>query len=478
MNTTTLPITPSLFGALATLGLVLLLSVLVYGFLFKPSGKYDPPLERLRVKLHLDVLHPALFAFSVIIWGLLFLSLTLSILWAIWSVIFTGMPTDSEATWDFRFALAKLTALAAVLGAVVALPFTVWRIRFTHQQTEIADAALYNDKINAAVESLYARRQTTRVVTSGDTEQVLTEWEDDILKRSAAIDRLEGLAHERPSEAPRIASMLSIYVRELSRELSRENPPQDHPRQAWLRLVEPEDDSPPMSEEQALHHLGLNPDDVSIDTLVAWAHGLHPIHADMEKAAQTLGRLRDIPGVVVNDIKIDLREANLRGFDLASLNFNTARMEGAQMEGATLFTARMKGANLSEARMEGADLFKARMDGAHLSMARMEGANLSMARMEGTNLGGARMDKATNLTDALLRGASVRFVDDTALAQLRRYLKDMFGDGSVNLPPEERPAHWPDWRLPNKGEHAFHTQWRDWQDNPATYTPPPKPTSD
>ncbi|WP_306006991.1 pentapeptide repeat-containing protein [Aquicoccus porphyridii] len=480
MNTTTLPIAPDLFWALTTLGLVLLLSVLIYGFLFKPSGKYDPPLERLRVKLHLEILHPALFAFSVIIWGLLFLSLTLGILWAIWSIIFTGMPTDSEATWDFRFALAKLTALAAVLGAVVALPFTVWRIRLTHQQTEIADAALYNDKINAAVESLYARRQTTRVVTSGDTEQVLTEWEDDILKRSAAIDRLEGLVHERPSEAPRIASMLSIYVRELSRE----NPPQDHPRQAWLRLVEPEDDSPPMSEEQALHHLGLDRDDVSIETLVAWAHGLRTVRADMEKAAQTLGRLRDIPGVVADDIKIDLREANLRGFDLKGLNFNGALLTNARMEGANLFDAQMEKASLSEARIEGAILSGARMGRAFLDEARMEGtyffrawmeranlegarmeravlfmvrmkeADLNMARMQGAYLGGAqmegayldrtRMDDSTDLTDALLHGASVRFVDETTLALLRPHLNDMFGDGSVNLPPEERPAHWPD----------------------------------
>ncbi len=460
MNTTTLDIAPDLFWALATLGLVLALSLLVYGFLFKPSGKYDPPLERLRVKLHLEVLHPALFAFSVIIWGLLFLSLTLGILWVIWSVIFTAIPTDSDATWDFRFALAKLTALAAVLGAVVALPFTVWRIRLTHQQTEIADAALYNDKINAAVESLYARRQTTRVVTSGDTEQVLTEWEDDILKRSAAIDRLEGLAHERPSEAPRIASMLSIYVRELSRE----NPPIDQPKYVLLRPIEPENNHPLTIEE---------------GPPIVWMGDLRPIRSDMEKAAQTLGRLRNIPGIDPNKTRIDLRDANLQGFDLSDLNFDKALLAEARMEGAILIDVRLEGAELSFSRMEGADLTRAHMDGAVLDGTRLEGTNLFKANMQRVEFCYTRVNNATNLRGANLRMAAIMasYWSEVRIAPFR--IHDMFGDASVTLPEDiARPAHWPDWELPSIGEHAFHTEWREWQDKGENYTPPPKPAED
>jgi hypothetical protein len=35
------------------------------------------------------------------------------------------------------------------------------------------------------------------------------EWEDDVVRRNAAIDRLEGLVRERPEEAERVARLLS-----------------------------------------------------------------------------------------------------------------------------------------------------------------------------------------------------------------------------------------------------------------------------
>jgi hypothetical protein len=122
----------------------------------------------------------------------------------------------------------------------------------------LSETALFNDKVNAALQGLNSRRQITRVITAGGEEKILTEWEDDIVQRNGAIDRLEGLANERPSEVPRIASMLSVYVRELSSV----SDPQTHPRQKYSELVDPISDTVSLSKDEALEQLGVTEDDI------------------------------------------------------------------------------------------------------------------------------------------------------------------------------------------------------------------------
>ncbi|UYV38798.1 pentapeptide repeat-containing protein [Rhodobacteraceae bacterium D3-12] len=345
--------------------------------------------------------------------------------------------------------------IGLVLAALLGAPFVIWRSYVAAKQARIQDEALFNDKINAASRDLSARRQTTREVNNDATKTILTEWQDDLVTRAAAIDRLEGLAQERPDETPRIARMLSVYVRELSREF----PAKEHPRHEWQRLIAPGDGTEPMSDTQALHHLGLSPDDVSIDALKSWARGLDPIRSDMEKAAQTLGRLKTVRGDEFDDVPIDLRGANLQGFDLTSSILDKALLQGARMEGANFAEARMEGANLYEARMEGAFLFDARMKGANLFDARMEGADLSWARFSGK----------TTFQLATLRGASWKAVDCSNIPQIVKHLDDIFGDGSVTL-PEGTP--WPDhWPKEDLNAYDYHTQWRAFQRS-IGYTPP------
>jgi len=297
--------------------------------------------------------------------------------------------------------------------------------------------------------------------------------------------------------------MLSIYVRELSRDY----PAKDHARGRWQALVEPEDGSEPISDADALTKLGLNSDDITIEALQTWARALQPCRADLEKAAQTLGRVLDIPGVVEDDIRIDLRGATMQGFDLANLRFSKAnlqkaRMEGAhlmeaRMEGAVLVEARMDGANLLEARMEGANLMEARMEEAYLRDARMEGALLMQARMErvvlsgarmkgamlclaqmeGAKLDGARMEGA-NLLGARMNGALLQGQDLSGVRYLAPdQIASMFGDASVKLPGgvapghSDWPAHWPRHELGD----ASDSRWRIWRANPADYSPPLPP---
>ena len=405
-DTVTLPISPETFWGLLALAAALLAMIAIFGLLsgIKPDAE-DTPFTRLRARLGMAGLPQGIFALGMILWGLIFAVLALGLLWTVISAAFHAPARTEEAQTTLRFVLISLTALTATLGAVVAFPVTLIRIALTRKQTETALEALFNDKINAAAEGLAARRQVTRVIHEGKAnETILTEWQDDLVTRASAIDRLEGLAKERPDTAARVARMLSIYVRELSREYPAQEPPQS-----------------------------ATPSD-----LREWAQKLEPIRPDMEKAAQSLGRLQRIDGHDITQGDTDLRQANLQGFDLKVLNFEKALFQGAEMQGADLSGAEMRGAFHWDVEMQGADLNY------------------------------AEMDARTDLTAATLRGAAVRSVDDTTMAQLQDHWGDIFADGTVPVQDGARPDHWADDDL---NWTDFHTRWRAWQDTLPDFAP-------
>lgn len=292
--------------------------------------------------------------------------------------------------------------IGLVLAAFFGAPFLVWRTWVAARQTNLQDEALFNDKINAAATDLAARRQVTKaVVPGGRSEKHQDFWEDDLVTRAAAIDRLEGLALEAMERqdyvpAQRIARMLSIYVQELSRAY------------------------PP-----------LNPDDEArIAYYGVWEEPVFPARPDMERAAQSLGRINpqdETMRAAFGPRNIDLRRCNLQGFDLSGLN----------------------------------------LQGANLEMAHLQGANLGLAQLQGAHLWEAQMSESTNLGDAALRGASLRSVDDTTIGLLRPFWHDIFTDGTVDVRPETRPTHWRDEELEASvflpdSTSPFATAWRDW----------------
>lgn len=217
--------------------------------------------------------------------------------------------------------------------------------------------------------------------------------------------------------------------------------------------------------------------------------------------------------------RIDLRSTNLQGADLSGAHLQAARLDRARMEGASLYQARMEGASLDGARMEGASLSEARMqganlagarmegaslheawmqgaildlarmegasldqarmEGAHLTMARMEGASLDEARMEGASLDGVRMNAFTVLSGTSFAMARFRNIDLSQIRLIPGQIAPAFGDATVTLPGGIAPghpgwpAHWPVWKLPDLGAHAFDAEWEKWRANPAAYRPPP-----
>ena len=279
-----------------------------------------PPLMELQRHVGLQKINTGLFLVALVFWGIIFALLFCGLVLVIWTFILATVPNTSipEEIWDWRFSLVKLTALTATMGAVVALPFTLIRLTHSRRQTQTAKEALFNNKIDAAVSDLHAQRQVTRWI--GDDAS--NGWEDDVTRRNGAINRLEGLAGEDPNAAPRIARMLSVYLREVS-------------QQAPIELSPKTDDT---------------------EALLSWSKQLAPTRSDTQNAAQTLGRLISLRDASVDLGDIDLTRTNLQGFDLSILDFNNANFEEAMLEGTDFFGANLSGAFFRDVQLCGAKL--------------------------------------------------------------------------------------------------------------------------
>ena len=495
------------------------------------------PLRNAKKRLGLDSLNQVIFFLILTLWIALFLTLTAGLLYTLWHIILSTPPVADSAAlvddpenstelWDWRFELTKLTALTGVLGAVVALPFTLIRLDLMRKQTKHTADSLFNEKIEAALTSLYATRQVTERYEDFDgRESTRDVHEDDIVRRNAAIDALENLAKEPPFEVVRITRIISVYVREISRAF-------------------PLEEIPPTRLVREFH---------------AWLNALEPARSDLRSAVQAIGRLRPLLASSFLEDAVELRgahlcrvELNARDLDFRNVNFKEAQlryanMQGAhfeeaifhraEMQGAILKAAHLQGANFIEAQLEyadlegallqeaklmdaaleranlidaqlqGASLDKARLAPARLMDAQLQGASLVNARLQGANLQGANLQGA-NLMEAGLEDARLRgvFLDQTKLdpiqfhsstplsgnglraAALRRMdfsqisnfsidLDDVFGDSTVVFPEGIKiPEHF---HRSYKTEKEFISAWRAFQkeigfdpDDPSTWDKP------
>lgn len=127
------------------------------------------------------------------------------------------------------------------------------------------------------------------------------------------------------------------------------------------------------------------------------------------------------------DMRADLREANLSGADLSFVNLREADLREANLGGANLRFANLRAAdlggadlrlvNLRAADLSAADLSAADLSGANLGMADLSAADLSMANLSGANLGMANLSRA-DLSMADLRDANLSVADRFRLGQI------------------------------------------------------------
>ena len=386
------------------LAVFLIVPIALSRFPHNGDPEKTPPLVALQKQIGLEKLNSGLFFIAGVMWALIFASLFIALLSTIWLVISNETPATSDDVWDWRFTLVGMAALTATLGAVVALPFTLVRLTYARRQTETATQALFNDKINAAVSDLHAQRQ----ITKWDKPEYPTGWEDDVTRINGAIDRLLGLAKEEPESAPRIARMLSVYVKELSRKT--EYPAKTTPKT----------------------------DDTNV--LKKWANDLTFARSDMQNAVQVLGKLRKASGLPLDGGEIELSETNLQGFDLNSLNFENVSFLKAQLQGADLREAQLQGADFTRAHLQGANLWFAQLQGTNLIEAQLQGAILSDAQLQGADLQFADFDSSTNFSAACFANAALSETDLSETSISQEQLNEAFGDAAVILPDGKGPA--------------------------------------
>lgn len=159
----TLPIAPETFWTAVGVTAIVLAILAVHGLLsgVKPE-KREAPLPRLQAALGMDI-PSGLFAAGAVLWGLIFIALFLGLLWTIASAAVHGPALTREEQTALRFILISLAALTATLGAVVAFPLTLIRVRLNRRQTDTAEEGLITDRINKAVEGLGTEKVVKRV---------------------------------------------------------------------------------------------------------------------------------------------------------------------------------------------------------------------------------------------------------------------------------------------------------------------------
>ncbi|VCU58931.1 hypothetical protein EPIB1_1829 [Tritonibacter mobilis] len=137
--------------------------VAAFAFVVLPLGiLLERPREitrRLRRDLGAEALPEAVFAGFFLLWvvlcAFLFGGLITSLFDLVNELVLTDSADRSEtAKVNFRFFLAGIAALTATLGATLAIPVTLFRLRHSQQANETAQNGLIADRLHKAMEAL------------------------------------------------------------------------------------------------------------------------------------------------------------------------------------------------------------------------------------------------------------------------------------------------------------------------------------
>ena len=459
-------------------------------------------LDTLRTTLWAEGLPRPIFTLAVLFWltlfGLLFISLCSIIIKITWGALDT---TNQAQVWDFRFLIAQLAGVTAVFGAVVAFPFTVIRLRITAEQNRHAEDSLFNEKMNAAIADLHAQRQ----VTIKEDGQALNAWEDDVVRRSGAIDRLEALVEERPKMAQRVAHMLSTYVKEQSDDRFKGSRADQKfsPNRSDIR--------------SAVHALSRLPEISGIsgkrlirDLTGTNLFGLSLSGSDFENAdfsfalmervdftRSNLAHAKFTDARLNNAVFFDanLTSASFRGSDLSEAGFRYAILNGAdfgnssareadfsftELRGAEMSHAELRSTTFDHSDIVQANFYEADLAGASFSSATIERSDFSAAYFMDTQLnaetlhecevGGSQDNEAISFGGASLSGTLLYSIDLSQSDLVQNQLESALGCRDISLPENtDYPKHWLDSYI-EFDEMIY--EWTLYKSNPAAYVPP------
>jgi len=239
-----------------------------------------------------------------------------------------------------------------VIAAMFGAPFLVWRTNVAAKQTRVTEEALFNDKVNDAFRRLSARREVTRLIRPDGKEAVLKEWEDDLVTRAAAMDRVEGLVKERRGFAPRAVKMLASYVRGTFPAHSLE-PTKDLEQRKTPRM-------------------------------------------DLQRAIDVIGRIYKIAADVDrSQWRLDLQACNFDGVSFSKGYFRAAKLNGGRFEAAILRDGNFEGCWFHRSLLNYAEFYKANLKGVKMNRVILNrpeigpggfGSDLNSAHLKGVTL--------------------------------------------------------------------------------------------
>lgn len=254
--------------------------------------------------------------------------------------------------------LRNLGLLAAVLPTVT---LAVWRNSVgNHQaasaqrQAEVALRGHLNERYRQGVELLAS---------------------DSMMTRLGGIHALQNLALESPGEhSPQIVQLLCAFAR---------HPPPDPAH------VDPRHSSTPAPDEDEFDAASTS-SRVREDVLTCIKAAANCV----EKTMQELSEL---------ELRLDLRSADLQGYDLSQVNLRGAVLVGAQLQRSILRQANLSDADLSHASLEGANLADSRLERSRLDYTNFDQADLGQACLNDAQSEKGRWEGA-QMVRAQLRG--------------------------------------------------------------------------
>ena len=270
---------------------------------------------------------------------------------------------------------ATVRNLALILGGVVAVVLTVWRIRVSEQQAETARLGLLNERFQRGAEMLGSSVMAVRM---------------------GGIHALDDLARERAElHHIRVLLLLCAFVR--------------HPTG-----YETNPSTQPSGEGETPWH-PVRPDVHAAIEAVAYRSGAGLLIEDESDLSKE--RLLDLQGS-------DLRGASLNNSNFAGANFAEANLDYVQLTHAKLSGASFWGAHLLRANLQYADLSSTELSGAVMTKALAYRANFRSANLTAdmTKMGLSQADLTdTQVGPADLTGANLEECDLTNAVFFKAY---------------------------------------------------------
>lgn len=357
--------------------------------------------------------------------------------------------------------------LGLAAGAVIGVPFLIWRSVVAQKQVDVAEQGHITDRINKAVEGLGAEKTVKR--------EGKDHTEPNLEVRIGALYALERISQDSARDHIQIMEILCAYIRQNADRNSPPLPEEDLTPEEWRAWGEANRTHPPLDVDIALRIIERRSDErKQREQETGYRLGFEraPFYSlDLNG--------RDLTGAILSNALLQgvdfgwakLMDTHLSWAKLHGANLCWARLEGAnaswtQFHGSSLSSANLKKTVLWETEFNNANCVWARFNEADMFNAQLLGTDFTCANLAGVSLSNVTFDAFTQLINTNLVGAACCDIDFSCTSVSQQQLETAFGDASTILSKREGPDHkdWPPhWPKDELDPQEFQTAWREWQ---------------